>query len=95
MTAEVASVHPPAPVNGERVAAIRHDLRELPAPEAGVVRIVAGDFNATLDNAELRRLLDRGYEDAAAELGAGLEPTWPVGGRRRLPVTIDHPLPRP
>lgn len=32
-----------------------------------------------------------GYRDAAATVGAGLKPTWPVG-RRLPPVTIDHVL---
>jgi endonuclease/exonuclease/phosphatase family metal-dependent hydrolase len=89
---EFTAIHPPAPVNGARVAAIRHDLRALPQPDEDAVRILVGDFNATLDNAALRDLLDRGYEDAADALGAGLKPTWPIGGRLRPPVTIDHVL---
>lgn len=89
---EVAAVHPPPPT--ERwVGAWRTDLRALPpATPRGSLRILAGDFNATLDHAELRRLLDTGYEDAAAEVGAGLTGTW--SRRRRLlpPVAIDHVL---
>jgi endonuclease/exonuclease/phosphatase (EEP) superfamily protein YafD len=54
------------------------------------VRILAGDFNATLDHAEFRRVLDRGYEDAADQVGTGLRATWPANGRLTLPVTIDH-----
>ena len=57
----------------------RADLRALPpATPRGAVRILAGDFNATLDHAELRRVLDRGYEDAADEVGHGLRATWPA-----------------
>ena len=56
----------------------------------GPVRILAGDFNATLDHAEFRRLLDSGYEDAADQVGAGLRATWPDGRRLPPPVTIDH-----
>ena len=56
-------------------------------------RILAGDFNATLDHPELRALLDRGYVDAADAAGAGLKPTWPAPPRKRaLPLTIDHIL---
>ena len=33
------------------------------------MRILAGDFNATLDHAELRRLIGRGYHDAAEQAG--------------------------
>ena len=40
---------------------------------------------------ELRRLLDRGYVDAADATGDGLRPTWPTTGGR-LPLTIDHVL---
>jgi endonuclease/exonuclease/phosphatase (EEP) superfamily protein YafD len=57
------------------------------------VRLLAGDFNATLDHAELRRVLDRGYRDAAERAGVGLRPTWPAG-KTLLPtlITIDHVL---
>jgi endonuclease/exonuclease/phosphatase (EEP) superfamily protein YafD len=76
-----------------QVAAWRGDMRALPrATPQGPVRILAGDFNATLDHAELRRLLDSGYEDAAAEVGAGLRATWPHGRRLPPPVAIDHVL---
>ena len=52
---------------GVRCGRWRGDLRALPpATPDGPLRILAGDFNATLDHAELRRLLDTGYEDAAA-----------------------------
>ena len=62
----------------------RADLRALPpATRAAHVRIIAGDFNATLDHAELRRVLDRGYEDAADEMGHGLRATWPSNRRSR------------
>lgn len=89
---ELYAIHTAAPVGDARVAAWRDDLRRLPpATPDGPVRVLAGDFNATLDHAELRRLLDHGYEDAAAQVGAGLRPTWPQG-RRLPPVTIDHVL---
>ena len=69
------------------------DLRSLPAASPdGAITILAGDFNATLDHAELRRLIDTGYEDAAATVGDGLRPTWPQGRRFPPPVTIDHVL---
>ena len=55
-------------------------------------RILAGDFNATLDHAELRDLLDSGYRDAADSVGAGLHTTWPLGRRWPPKVTIDHVL---
>ena len=48
------------------------------ATARGDVQILAGDFNATLDHAELRALLDRGYIDAADAAGEGWTPTWPA-----------------
>jgi len=51
---------------------------------------MAGDFNSTLDHGQFRELLGRGYEDAAAEVGAGLRATWPANRRFPPPVTIDH-----
>jgi endonuclease/exonuclease/phosphatase (EEP) superfamily protein YafD len=89
---ELTAVHPPAPINDTRVGAWHRDLRALPAADRdGPIRILAGDFNATLDHGDLRRLRATGYRDAADAVGAGLRPTWPVG-RRMLPVTIDHVL---
>ena len=69
-------------------------MRALPATgPTGQLRVLAGDFNATLDHGELRRLLGRGYRDAAEQAGSGLRPTWPTDGSL-LPavVTIDHVL---
>ncbi|HEX4814244.1 MAG TPA: endonuclease/exonuclease/phosphatase family protein [Nonomuraea sp.] len=88
---EVVAVHPVAPVPrtvGEWEAGVS---TLPPAPASGPPRILAGDFNATLDHAVFRRLLDTGYTDAAAATGQGLTPTWPM---RRMPplVAIDHVL---
>jgi endonuclease/exonuclease/phosphatase (EEP) superfamily protein YafD len=90
---DVYAVHVAAPFDAGRVAAWKRDLRALPpaAPD-GPPRILAGDFNATLDHAELRRAIDTGYEDAAEEAGEGLRTTW-HGRAVWLPaVTIDHVL---
>lgn len=64
--------------------------------------VLAGDLNATLAHAPVRRLLDLGFTDAAVQANAGLSPTWPAGGHeRRLGVTvppfaaIDHVLTSP
>jgi endonuclease/exonuclease/phosphatase (EEP) superfamily protein YafD len=87
---ELLAVHTPPPTRG-RITVWDDDLRAL--PRAGdSLRIMAGDFNATLDHAELRRVLDDGYEDAAAVVGAGLQGTWPSGRRVPPPVAIDHVL---
>lgn len=90
----VESAHPAAPYALSALAAWRSDLRgQPPADPDGPPRILAGDFNATLDHALLRRLIATGYVDAAASTGAGLAGTWgPYDGDPIPPVTIDHVL---
>ena len=89
---DLMSVHPLAPTDADATAQWRRDLRLLPASGEGRPRVLAGDFNATFDHAEFRRVLGRGYRDAAEQAGVALRPTWRVG--RSLPptVTIDHVL---
>ncbi|MDP9849155.1 endonuclease/exonuclease/phosphatase family protein [Streptosporangium lutulentum] len=86
---EIAAVHPLPPLGGQV-----HDwtaaIGAFPSASPDTIRILAGDFNASLDHAVMRRFLSRGYVDAADSAGQGLVPTWPAG--RRLPpiITIDH-----
>jgi endonuclease/exonuclease/phosphatase (EEP) superfamily protein YafD len=91
---DVVAVHPspPIPGSGGAVRAWQRELEWLPraAPDDGVVSLLAGDFNATLDHAGLRRLIDSGYVDAADAVGDGLTVTWQAG--LIPPVTIDHVL---
>jgi len=89
---EVVAVHPAAPQRPGLIDEWRSDLRGLPAAASSPLRVLAGDFNATLDHVELRRLIATGYSDAAAQVGAGLHSTWPVGRHIPPPVTIDHVL---
>lgn len=90
---ELLAVHAQAPSARRHLPAWRRDLRALPsAPARGAIRVLAGDFNATLDHRELRRVLARGYTDSAARAGAGLASTWPQGRRIPPAVTIDHVL---
>ena len=90
---EIVSVHIRAPIESDAAAQWRRELLTLPGASRDPLRVLAGDFNATLDHAGLRRLLDGGYRDAAEQAGVGLRPTWPAG-KRLLPtlVTIDHVL---
>ena len=92
---ELLSVHVPAPTNRGATEQWRHDMRALPGSGTGPPRVLAGDFNATFDHAELRRLLDRGYRDAAEQAGVALRPTWPAGKSLPTLVTIDHVLADP
>jgi endonuclease/exonuclease/phosphatase (EEP) superfamily protein YafD len=88
------SVHSCAPIppQGDRWWAA--DLADQPAASpAGPVRILLGDFNATLDHSALRRLIGTGYRDAADVVGAGFALTWPFDERWYIPaVAIDHVL---
>ncbi|MGY2001564.1 endonuclease/exonuclease/phosphatase family protein [Blastococcus sp. SYSU DS1024] len=90
---EVTAVHafPPA-TSPAAVRAWTADLAALPAPDPAVLRVLAGDFNATLDHAALRAVLRLGYLHAARAVGVGHTWTWrPL----RLPAPrlgLDHVL---
>ncbi|MFI6760710.1 endonuclease/exonuclease/phosphatase family protein [Micromonospora sp. NPDC050417] len=90
----VESVHPLAPHSLDVLPFWQADLEaEPPASPDGPVRVLAGDFNATLDHVLLRRLLETGYTDAADATGNGLTGTWgPYDGDLIPPVTLDHVL---
>ncbi|RBY92312.1 endonuclease/exonuclease/phosphatase family protein [Blastococcus sp. TBT05-19] len=90
---EVVSVHTAPPATSP--AAVRSwaaDLATLPLPDPGVLRVLAGDFNATPDHAALRAVLRRGWVDAAQALGLGSTWTWrPL--RPPFPrLVLDHVL---
>jgi endonuclease/exonuclease/phosphatase family metal-dependent hydrolase len=90
---EVTAVHAAPPATSP--AAVRRwtaDLAALPGPDPAVLRILAGDFNATLDHAALRAVLRRGWAEAATAAGRGGSWTWrPL----RFPfprLALDHVL---
>jgi hypothetical protein len=89
---ELTAVHSTPPVTPASVQAWHRDLTDLPHPDAGVLRVLAGDFNATVHHAALRGVLDRGYVDAARAVGRALAWTWrPL--RLRFPrLAVDHVL---
>jgi endonuclease/exonuclease/phosphatase (EEP) superfamily protein YafD len=89
----VVNVHPHTPKPGH-IGEWRESLEGLPSAGAGSPRVLLGDFNATLDQAELRDLVDRGYRNAGEVAGMGLEPTYPRRGWPDLGplITIDHVL---
>ncbi|QFZ23970.1 endonuclease/exonuclease/phosphatase family protein [Saccharothrix syringae] len=90
---EVLSVHPLPPVVPDGPETWQREMAGLPERDLnGPVRVLAGDFNATLDHVALRRLLNHGYVDAADQVGAGLAPTWPAGALWPPPVALDHVL---
>jgi len=67
-------------------------LAGLPAAGHGTPWLLAGDFNATLDQAPFRDLVGRGYHDAGEVTGEGLDGTFPADGLLPPPITIDHIL---
>jgi endonuclease/exonuclease/phosphatase (EEP) superfamily protein YafD len=86
--------HSVAPRRGD-VPQWRSDLARLPAWCAGSTpAIVAGDFNATLDNSTFRSAI-AGCTDAAAGRGDGLVPTWPTWLPDWIGPQIDHVLVTP
>jgi endonuclease/exonuclease/phosphatase (EEP) superfamily protein YafD len=87
----IVDVHPHSPVSGPE-ARWRGVLEGLPSAGTGEPWVLAGDFNATLDHAVLRDVVDRGYRDAGDVTGKGLEPTWPSGLTVPPLIAIDHVL---
>lgn len=88
---ELFAVHTSQPLNypaewDKDWRAIQRAVRETDGP-----RLVAGDFNATLDHEPVRDLLGDGFSDAAREANAGWQPTWPDLPGQSL-ITIDHLL---
>jgi endonuclease/exonuclease/phosphatase family metal-dependent hydrolase len=65
---------------------------KLPQLAADGAVIVAGDFNATRDLREFRRLLRDGYRDAAEQAGAGLTRTHPADIWLPPVFAVDHIL---
>jgi endonuclease/exonuclease/phosphatase family metal-dependent hydrolase len=90
---ELICVHSatPASEHGGAAARWRADLAALPAPD-GRPRIMAGDFNATLDHAAFRGVLGRGYADSGQQAAGGLTPTWGMPPGKRAVLTLDHVL---
>lgn len=87
---EFVAVHPLYPMGAGTADTWLQEINELPVPSDGEPRVLAGDFNGTLDHAPLRAMLGRGYTDAAEVTGGGFAPTWGSGWIPR--VTIDHVL---
>lgn len=101
----IAAVHTRPPYDPD---AWRHDHDQVRTALAAVradadrAVVVAGDLNATLAHAPVRRLVELGYTDSAVQANAGWSPTWPSRAhQRRLGLTvpafaaIDHVLTSP
>jgi endonuclease/exonuclease/phosphatase (EEP) superfamily protein YafD len=95
---QLVCVHPHPPFPPWSWAAAprwRGELAALPPPAGpgDPPVILVGDYNATPDHAQFRRLLRMGYLDAASRVGHGLVPTWGPEPSGRPPLfTVDHVL---
>lgn len=94
---ELTGVHPWPPTSRFAVERWEDAFARMPRPgQDGPgddrVRILAGDFNASLDHRVMRDLLADGYVDAADAVGQGLVPTYTGIGVPVPPITIDHVL---
>lgn len=86
-------VHPRAPTMGARVW--ESELAAIGAAGAAVAGplIIAGDFNASRDHIQLRRLESAaGVSDAHDAVGRGLTGTWPADRRFPPLFRLDHIL---
>jgi endonuclease/exonuclease/phosphatase (EEP) superfamily protein YafD len=87
----IVGVHP-FPPQPHSTGEWEEALASLPSAGRGAPWALAGDFNGTFDQSQFRGVVDRGYRDAGAVAGDGLEPTFPAEGHLIPPVTIDHIL---
>jgi endonuclease/exonuclease/phosphatase (EEP) superfamily protein YafD len=86
------SAHPMPPARPWTERHWTRSLAALPAPTGDFAGgLVAGDFNATVDHPQFRRVLASGWRDAASQAGKGWRSTW-RGTLRILHLTIDHVL---
>jgi endonuclease/exonuclease/phosphatase (EEP) superfamily protein YafD len=98
-TLEVTNVHAFPPVD-VRLGQWRGDLQALGRlvnrdGTEGRNQLLLGDFNATYDHLEFRRLLDDGpgsrkLVDVGMASGTRFTPTWPMDGQALPGITIDH-----
>lgn len=87
------SVHPFPPTRPRQTEIWSEDLQRLPParPAPGDnLRVLLGDFNATLDHRDFRALVAKDYRAAGRTTGNGLVPTWSANAVMKL--TIDHVL---
>jgi endonuclease/exonuclease/phosphatase (EEP) superfamily protein YafD len=85
---DLIALHPRPPyekkawINDYRL--IMGDLHGSASASARRPVVIAGDLNATLDQAPLRRMHAMGFADAVDQLNLGFQPTWPADGSVRI-----------
>src|SRR6185437_5322086 len=80
----------PARIWVAEIARLRTVLNQ--ATGTGRSLIVSGDFNATLDHPQLRRVLGTSFRDANQQTGTGYLATYPTDRWFPPLITIDHVL---
>jgi endonuclease/exonuclease/phosphatase (EEP) superfamily protein YafD len=91
-TVVVRAVHPLPPTDGPSYRADYAALRrQVGALDPTVPTVLAGDFNASNDNALFRRLLGNRFRDASEVAGSGVHGTWTPSGWPYL-LHLDHVL---
>jgi endonuclease/exonuclease/phosphatase family metal-dependent hydrolase len=88
----IVAVHPYPPMRRAVTGEWEDVLATLPSGGHGTPWLLAGDFNATFDQAPFRELVGRGYRDAGETAGKGLDGTFPADSLFPPPITIDHIL---
>ncbi|BDH58157.1 endonuclease/exonuclease/phosphatase family protein [Tsukamurella sp. PLM1] len=90
---QLFALHPVPPVD---VDTWQRELRQIDSLLHGVPAgrpvVALGDYNATYDHTQFRRLLRDGYRDAGQSAGAGFLPTYPTDKAFPPVVGIDHVL---
>ncbi|MDH5289841.1 MAG: endonuclease/exonuclease/phosphatase family protein [Acidimicrobiia bacterium] len=89
----IGAIHTAAPTSDREVANWSDGLAGLGLIDRSEPIVLAGDFNATIDHAQFRRLLENGWTDVHTTKGCGFDQTWPVGRGIGIPVMrLDHVL---
>jgi endonuclease/exonuclease/phosphatase (EEP) superfamily protein YafD len=89
----VMAVHTSGPVEPSSVGDWGDQLRYLASFDHSQPTVLAGDFNATIDHAQFRRLLASGWSDVHTTKGCGFDLTWPTSwGTGVALMRLDHVL---
>ncbi|MEZ5410570.1 MAG: endonuclease/exonuclease/phosphatase family protein [Acidimicrobiales bacterium] len=89
----IGAVHTAAPTDEREVANWSGGLAALGLIDRSAPIVLAGDFNATIDHAQFRNLLENGWSDVHTTKGCGFDQTWPAGRGIGVPVMrLDHVL---
>ncbi len=86
--------HPAYPVTRDLWHAEAHQLRRDLAGLGPGPAIVAGDFNATVEQPTLRHLHHDGWQNVVEQAGTGWKPTWGLATDGVSLFAIDHVLTR-